>query len=200
MKKRIFAFIILILVFSCIKNKNQKALSTQNEISLQQKKIQDSLAFELCMIYGLDQGIRHDSLSYNRREVLPTVDSLNFHRFVDFVKKYGYPNKSLLGEENYKHECVNSVDLAIMLHNPHRLVNERAYFDLFLEEVEKGNLSRSFFVDVLDKYYFMKSGWKNTMYGSQFGIPCLKTKDETNQLREEVGLEPLKEKDFKICE
>lgn len=151
-------------------------------------------------MYGLDQGVRHNSLSYNRREFMPTVDTLNFNRLVDFVKKYGYPNEELLGEENYMHECVSSADLAIMLHNPHRLVNEREYFELFLVEVEKGNLSRSIFVDVLDKYYFMKSGWQHAMYGSQFGQPCITTKKQTNQLRKEVGLEPLKDEEFKSCD
>lgn len=190
-----FAFFI-----GCNQNQNLKKTNLQAEISEKQKKRQDSLAFELCAIYGLDQGVRHDSLNINKREVMPRVDSLNFRRLVDFVKKFGYPNKALFGDENYKYECVNSADLAVMLHNPHRLVNEKKYFNLFYEEVEKGNMPRSFFVDVLDKYYFMKSGWKHAMYGSQFGIPCLKTKEQTNQLREEVGLEPLQDKEFKICE
>lgn len=200
MKKLILLFVFVVLMISCNKNQDTKNITIEDDVSLSQKILQDSLAFELCEIYGLDQGVRHDLLNINKREVMPRVDSLNFNRLVGFVKKYGYPNKTLVGEENYKHECVNSAELAVMLHNPHRLVNEKEYFDLFYEEVEKGNMPRSFFVDVLDKYYFMKSGWKHAMYGSQFGSPCLKTKEQTNQLRKEVGLEPLQDEEFQICE
>lgn len=200
MKNLFITLTVISFFISCNENQNLQEQNPRSSILEAQKKLQDSLAFELCAIYGLDQGIRNDSLNINKRAVMPKVDTLNFNRFVDFVKKHGYPNRNLLGEENFKHECVNSADLAVMLHNPHRLVNEKEYFDLFYEEVEKGNMPRSFFVDVLDKYYFVKSGWKHAMYGSQFGIPCLKTKEQTNQLRKEVGLEPLQDEDFKICE
>ncbi|HZH70732.1 MAG TPA: hypothetical protein VFD80_09795 [Flavobacteriaceae bacterium] len=87
-----------------------------------------------------------------------------------------------------------------MLHNPHRLIQEEEYFDLFLEEVNKGNMSRTFLADVLDKYYWSKSRGQKVMYGSQFGTPCIETKDETNRLREKIGLAPLNDEEFKVCD
>lgn len=38
------------------------------------------------------------------------------------------------------------------------------------------------------------------MYGSSFGVPCIDTKEETNRLRKEIGLEQLKEDEFKECD
>lgn len=200
MLKKLFLINALIVGISC-SQKNEKS-DIKHSTNLDENKIaiQDSLAFELCTMYGLDQGVRHDSLAYDRRDVMPKVDSLNFKRLISFVKQNGFPNKRLVGDNFYAHECVELAAVAIMLHNPHRLVNEKEYFDLFFEEVEKGNLPRSFFVDVLDKYYLMKSGWQHAMYGSQFGQPCITTKEQTNRLREEVGLAPLKDEEFKHCD
>ncbi len=52
----------------------------------------------------------------------------------------------------------------IMLHNPYRLVNEAEFFDLFLKDVEKGNMNRDFLA-VLDKHYWSKSWGEKVLYG-----------------------------------
>ncbi|MCH8535741.1 MAG: hypothetical protein LAT51_11775 [Flavobacteriaceae bacterium] len=199
MLKKLILISLVIAGISC--SEKNEVSDVKSSTNLDENKIafQDSLAFELCTMYGLDQGIR-DTKNYDKSVIMPKVDSLNFKRLVSFVKDNGFPNQQLLGTRFAGHECVEFAAMAIMLHNPHRLVNEKEYFNLFLEEVEKGNLPRSHFVDVLDKYYFMKSGWQHAMYGSQFGQPCITTKKQTNKLREEVGLEPLKDEEFKDCD
>ena len=186
-----------ILLFSC-NNKGEKKFTNQSKDT--PENIKDSLAFELCEMYGLDQGIRDPEifsiLGINSRK----VDTLSFNRLVIFVKEYGYPNKELIGEKNWKHECVAMAAMAIMLHNPYRLVNEKEYFDLFLSEVEKGNMDREFLATVLDKHYWSKSRGENVLYGSAFGKPCLNTKEETNFAREKIGLLPLENSEFKDCD
>lgn len=164
--------------------------------------IQDSLAFELCKIYGFDQGIRDRSLSVAFTKHSQEIDTLNFKKIVAFVTKHGYPNEKLLGERNMKQECAAAAFGAVLLHNPHRLVNEKLYYDLFLAQVKKGNMSAEGFVTVLDKYYWMRSKNKNSrrvFYGSAFGSPCIQTKKETNKARIEIGLKPLLDSEFVDC-
>ena len=88
------------------------------------------------------------------------------------------------------------------MHNPHRLVKEKLYFDLFLNEVKKGNLDASFYATILDKYYWINSKNKETrriFYGSQFVKPCIQTKEATNKARIEIGLEALEDSGFVDC-
>jgi hypothetical protein len=172
------------------------------EVNLATQRKQDSLAFELCQIYGSDQGIRDSRIRYNKREIMPKVDTLSFIKIVNFVIINGYPTEKLLGEKNASHDCVALALTAILLHNPHRLVNEQKYYDLFFNEVKKGNLDSEFFASVLDKYYWVHSKNKTTrrvFYGSQFGKPCIQTKEATNKARIEIGLEVLADTGFVDC-
>ncbi len=198
LNNRIFIFFIFLFVLlSCISKKN---INSQEPNNFEKK--QDSLAFELCQIYGLDQGIRLSEGFPNKMILVQNIDTLCFKRIINFIKINGYPTKKLLGERNYKHECVAAASFAVLLHNPHRLVNEKEYFDLFLGEVKKGNVEASFFADILDKYYWTKSINKKNrrvLYGSQFGKPCIQTKEITNKARIEIGLEPLKDEEFINC-
>lgn len=196
MKKLLFLSILL-LSFACTENKKP---SISEESTVNQQLI-DSIAYELCTMYGLDQGIRNEgTFILSKREDILKIDSINFAKLVRIVKEFGYPNKAFFGKEHIPHECVELSSMAIMLHNPHKIIHDQALFDLFLDEVNKGNLSREFFATILDKYYWSKSRGERVMYGSSFGVPCIDTKDETNRLRMEIGLEPLKEEEFKDCE
>lgn len=173
------------------------------EISSERKIfIQDSLAFELSKIYGFDQGIRDRSLAVAFSKHSQEIDTLNFNKMVDFVIKHGYPTAALVGERNLKQEAVDAAFVAVLLHNPHRLVNEKYYYDLFFEEVKKGRITADFFTTVLDKYYWINSKNKTTrrvFYGSAFGSPCIQTKKETNKARIEIGLKPLLDSEFVDC-
>lgn len=164
-------------------------------------KTQDSLAFELCSLFGFDQGIRDREIIMDLHQDLGAkIDLMNFEKFVTIVEKYGYPNEQLLGERNWVHQCVSGSGKAIMLHNPSKIIYSTKYFDLFLNEVNNGNMDRAFLATVLDKYYWSKSRGQKVMYGSPFGVPCIETKEETNQLRKEIGLDPLNDNEFKVCE
>jgi hypothetical protein len=82
---------------------------------------------------------------------MPKVDTLSFIKIVNFVIMNGYPTEKLLGEKNYSFESVQSAAGVVLLHNPHRLVNEQEYFELFLNEVKRGNLKAESLALVLDK-------------------------------------------------
>jgi hypothetical protein len=82
---------------------------------------------------------------------MPKVDTLSFIKIVNFFIMNGYPTEKLLGEKNASHDCVALAVTAILLHNPHRLVNEQEYFELFLNEVKRGNLKPESLALVLDK-------------------------------------------------
>lgn len=197
-KYSILLILTITALFGC-KNKFQAT----NSLGDKSNYLKDSLAFELCKIYGFDQGIRDFNINFDRREIMPKVDTLNFNRIVSFLTQNGYPTQDLLGEKNMEHECVGAAFTAVLLHNPHRLVNEQKYFDLFLNEVRKGNLEPDFYATILDKYYWAKSTNKETrrvFYGSQFGKPCIQTKEATNKARVEIGLKPLEDSGFVDCD
>jgi hypothetical protein len=171
-------------------------------IDLATERNQDSLAFELCQIYGLDQGIRLSEGFPNKMNLVTVVDTFNFDRVISFIERNGFPTKRLLGEKNSKNECVKGAAVAVLLHNPHRLVNEKKYFDILLNEVKIDNLPPDFFATILDKYYWINSKNKETrrvFYGSQFGKPCIQTKEATNKARIEIGLAALEDDGFVDC-
>ena len=183
-----------------------KSVATQHnntsEIDVAFQKKQDSLAFELCQIYGLDQGIRLSEGFPDKMKLVAVVDTFNFNRIISFIERNGYPTKRLLGEKNIKNECVEAAAIAVLLHNPHRLINEQKYFSVFLNEVKKGNLKPASLAVILDKYYWARSLNKDTrrvFYGSQFGKPCIQTKEATNKARIEIGLEALEDSGFVDC-
>src|SRR5690606_5897728 len=101
-----------------------------------------------------------------------------------------------------KIESVNLAAVSVLLHNPHRLVNEKEYLDLFLIEVEKGNMSREFLATVLDKYYWVRRddfGNQKLLYGTQFGKPCKKYRKQSDSVRAIIGLAPLPDSLFIDC-
>lgn len=163
---------------------------------------ENNLAFELCAMYGLDQGIRNYDIKFNRSEIMPKIDSANFYRLITIIKENGYPNPKNVGKRNLKdQECVDLAAVAILLHNPHRVAKEDDVRNLLLQEVEKGNMKREFLAAILDKYYWSKKGNnRRVYYGTQFGKPCIKDRAKSDSLRKAISLPPLKTEDFKNCE
>lgn len=132
---RLFIFLVLFSVYGCSSSSQLK--KSEQEHTVKQNQIKDSLAFELCQIYGSDQGIRDFSLKFDKGEAMLALDTLNFNKVVAFVTANGFPTHKLLGIENFDKECVALAVPAVLLHNPNRLVKEKKYFDLFFNEVKK---------------------------------------------------------------
>ncbi len=195
----VFIFCLLFVIFSCGGLKKSE-VANNREFCNNLAHFQDSLAFKLCQMYGLDQGVRLSTGAEGKWSFILPVDSLNFNQAIDFIKIHGYPTEELVGKTNFSHECVQLSFTAIMLHNPSRIVNDKNNFQLLLAEVNKGNLDRKMFANMLDKYYWLKRGNNHrVLYGSDFGKPCLETKNETNAARAEIGLEPLEDSEFTNC-
>jgi len=134
MKKIVFISIVSISALACL-GFYKLGLSDNNEISYPtSEKIerQDSLAFELAQIYGLNQGMRTSKGFNNKMRLIQCVDSSNFYRIFEFIKTHGMPSEKLLGKKNHKRECVPSAFFAVMLHNPHMLVNNEEYLNFFI--------------------------------------------------------------------
>src|SRR5690606_6675459 len=145
---------VLIFIFTltnCTAPKNVK--SPHSDLSAQ-KNLQDSLAFELCQLYGLDQGVRSPITEGKRIswQAVQYTDTITFNKLLAFVKDNGFPREELLGE-NYKRECVQAAAGSVLLHNPHMLINNKEYKNIFINQVRKGNLPAGFLATVLDKYY-----------------------------------------------
>ena len=158
----------------------------------------NNLAFELCEIYGIDQGIRQDGIVIDKKSNIK-IDSLNFQRVINFINKNGYPNKDNIG--TYINEkCVQAAAIVVLLHNPQQIVNNKEYRDILIKEVKKGNMKEETLLLIMDKYYWHISKGKKVYMGSKFGKPCIKDRAKSDSLRKAISLPPLKTEDFKNCE
>lgn len=162
------------------------------------------MAFELAQIFAIDQGIRDNHIlkTYPTEisKIMPAIDSINFDKFIAFIKDYGYPRKSLIGEY-LKYENVKAAGLVTLLHNPRRLIEPEIY-QMFRKEVIEGRLSAEMFALALDKYYVVYKG--KSLYNSQFrswpdltikGVSIV-DKQLSDSLRMDIGLLPLAEDEF----
>ena len=193
MMKKIFQVVFVVIAASACFGFYKYGQSVGTEIShFSNEKIerQDSLAFELSQIYGLDQGIRTSKAFENKMRLIQCVDSSNYDRIFEFVKTHGMPSEKLLGKENYSRECVQSAFFAVMLHNPHMLVKNKEHLHFFTDLVKKGELKEGALLTILDKYYWAKNS-RRVLYGSQFGMPHMEDKEKTNKARVELGITPL---------
>ncbi|MCL2097634.1 MAG: hypothetical protein FWH23_02595 [Bacteroidales bacterium] len=192
MKRVAISLIILVVLFSCAVQK--KEVVTQPTTTA----FQDSLAFELCQIYGSDQTMRTWGI-----KVSSQIDSLNFVKVIEFIKKYGFPSPKNLGANFKKHECVTAAAIVVMLHKPEEIVNNSENKQLLLNEVEKGNLHIKTFLTFLDKYYVIYNlqhfNRQRFYMGSQFAKPCIEDRAISDSLRKDIGLPPLEDEDFRIC-
>lgn len=203
--KAIISLLMIILLASCgpgIKKDVKNNDASQNQVNNStRERLQDSLAFSLCQIYGFDQYVRPNGVGRINWDAVHHADSITFEKLVAFVKDNGFPTKQLVGDENFSHECVAMAAVVVLLHNPHRLVNEEEHLNLFIGEVKKGNLKAESLATILDKYYWSKKGNDHrVLYGSQFGMPCAAMKEETNAARMKIGLTPLADSLFVKCD
>lgn len=199
MNKIFLAIAISLLIISCneIEQNTQKKTTQQNDIITEK---QDSLAFELAMIYGADQSIRHlEGGGKARVKIMQKMDTLNFNRIKSFIELNGMLSEKLLGKKNFQREPVQGAFIAVMLHNPHRLINEKENMQFFLNLVKKGELKEITFLTILDKYYWTKNKKRHVLYGGALGMPCINNKVKTNKARKELGFKPLADSLFIEC-
>ena len=162
------------------------------------RNLRNNLAFELCEIYGIDQGIRQDGIVIDKKSNIK-IDSLNFQRVMNFINKNGYPNKDNIG--TYINEkCVQAAAIVVLLHNPQHIVKNKENRDILIKEVKKGNMKEETLLLIMDKYYWHISKGKKVYMGSKFGKPCIKDRAKSDSLRKAISLLPLKTEDFKNCE
>ncbi|SEA02402.1 hypothetical protein SAMN04487851_10228 [Prevotella sp. tc2-28] len=193
--------LFLIVVISCflkvspIQGKNVLSYDVDTDTILTK---QDSLALIVLEIVSLDQGIRDPFLQEEKKERMPSnvehaIDTLCFNKAVDFIRKYGWPTKELLGRFwNYKY--IGCSFTPIMLHACHRM-KEKDVHDLLVNEVKKGRLSAVACAYFFDKYWVIYQ--KKSMYNSPFkqwlpqkGV-LKEDKTESDILMKEIGLSPV---------
>jgi len=201
--KNVMLLVVIAGIYACTSpNKETQSKASTASIHKKSDRLKDSLAFKLCEIYGLDQGVRRSPGMENKWDFIHPIDSMNFFKVLDFIKANGYPTQELLGEDNYASECVQSSAFAVFLHTPHILVNNKEYVDILLNEVEEGRLNRQALALFLDKYYWVRrdeNDNRKVLYGTQFGKPCLKYKKQSDSVRAEIGLAPLHKDAFRRC-
>lgn len=195
MKRIAFVFILFSFIVVGAVGQTKQVSDTTSK-----KEFQDSLAFELCQIYGLDQGIRQWNIGCGAEGMLK-IDSVNYNKILDFIEKYGFPSYSLLGE-NFKYECVQMAAIAVLLHNPHKISKDKKVLELLVREYKKGNMTEGTLYFIIDKYYYFKTykTTKKVYYGPSWKTkPCIQDRAISDSLRLDIGLPPLKDEDFRDC-
>ena len=199
--KRILILIVVVVVVQCTAS---SALAQQVEQQdVPQLTAQDSLAIALVGLRYADQIFRKPEVwkCECAKNLSPTIDSLHFEQFMALVKKYGFPSSKRMGKYA-KHSDVMEGVMVMLLHNPHRILRSPQHLELLISEVKAGRMHPDALMLTLDKWYWYKSGGKRVLYGSQFGKPCIETKDSTNRARLRLGIPEIRElpdSSFKCC-
>jgi len=117
------------------------------------------------------------------------VDSLNLTRIKEIIKEYGYPGKSLAGDQS-------STAWLVIQHAD--LKTQEEYLPVLQDAADKGELSKSSFALLVDRVR-MRKGEKQ-LYGSQiqmnngkYEIYPIEDEPNVNRRRAEVGLGPLED-------
>jgi tetratricopeptide (TPR) repeat protein len=117
------------------------------------------------------------------------LDSLDIIRIKEIIKEYGYPGKSLVGDQS-------STAWLVIQHADLRTQEE--YLPILQDAADKGELSKSSFALLVDRVR-MRKGEKQ-LYGSQiqmkngkYEIYPIEDEPNVNKRRAEVGLGPLED-------
>lgn len=167
------------------------------------------LAFELFEIYIADQAIRHEKIWLHpnfEQEAwsapLQSIDSINYDRFFDMVRRYGWPSKKRLEPYYIDHACFQAPGMVILLHNPKRIAKEQDIYQLLKHEALVCRLDKQWLADALDKYYVVYE--HRSLYGTQMknwkrctlGGVSIHDRQLSDSLRRDIGLPPLDESEF----
>lgn len=99
----------------------------------------DSICVEICQLYAQDQILRTREV-YKRypnemNKILPMLDSINFKKALRIIKEFGFPNSTNTPQHFRGKECVKMGLIAIMLHNPKRVFdNKEVFLEAFTPE------------------------------------------------------------------
>lgn len=196
--------LILVAVFVMMQFTAPSAVAQQLEQQdVPQLTAQDSLAIALVGLRYADQIFRMPKVweCECARNLSSTIDSLHFEQFMVLVKKYGFPSSKRMGKYA-KHSDVMQGVAVMLLHNPHRILRNKQYLETLVSEVNAGRMLPEALLTTLDKYFWAISGGERVLYGSQFGKPCIETKDSTNRARLRLGIPEIRElpdSSFKCC-
>lgn len=137
-------------------------------------------------------GIKSD-MSLRVRRYMNLTDSVNSLRIQGIIDEYGWPGKDKLGEDGNE-------TLFLCIQHSDDLVLQDKYLPILKEAVEKGDAEPWHYAFLVDRVLMNKG--EEQIYGTQkilsenpensYIVP-LKYPDDVDQLRSEIGLEPLAE-------
>lgn len=161
--------------------------------------MQESISYEESLNLSLSKEVS-DSLWRLQHQ----LDFENHLLLRGMLNAYGYLPKSILKDKHY-------IQVLLLLHPPKdwdvRLY-QKTYSELFLREVKEGRMSAKSFANFYDNMQ-AKILREPQLYGTnqQFDPetnsilpPMIKSIEETNNARKEIGLPPLKEGEYRIFE
>ena len=205
--KKYFAFFMaaLFLLAACSSPKTEKKEPVKKSQTVNNQRDIDSIRTILIKAFRADQYYRYllDSLEkihgWDSPEIQKTyavmykVDSINLKVVDEIIRNYGWPGKSLVGEQ------ASNGAFLVLQHSGNANTMEK-YQPLLKEATESGELDKSLYAIYIDRIMMYKN--EKQIYGSQIIFNKTKkvmelypVKDEANvdQRRAEAGLEPLRE-------
>ncbi len=148
--------------------------SLKNKISFENrmKRLNDVAAGKIKLDSGINRLLRKE---------IERLDSLNFIKFYQITKKYGYPSYKRTGSTAVDVLTIHFVDS----------VHFSLLFSLFENELKKGNMNSVDYAQWYDRS--MLHVGKKQLYGEyNKEYPCVENIEQTNIARKKIGLKKIK--------
>ena len=116
--------------------------------------------------------------SYRQKQYV--LDSLNAQKLYALYQKYGYPGKSITGDNEYQDYFCLMVE-----HGQNQTDKHRFWLPIIAEAFKKNELHAACFKMLLDRIHWLETG--KQYFGSHLGIP-LERNEEITKIRALYGL------------
>jgi hypothetical protein len=167
-------------------------------------RINWELRAEINQMFTHDQKMRalyYKAAFYKRKSIAKEWQALNVRqveRLVEITKTYGFPGERLIGlDKNDMHPKIITnnfsagMPIVILIH--HFSKPNKSYYELFLNEVKKGNLHNEHFATICD--FEAEFGNRNAINNGYYGVRFKPKKpdDNLNSKRKSIGLMKLEQ-------
>jgi hypothetical protein len=161
----------------------RKSMDQKREEPIVNNIINQEVVDTLIALMKDDQKYRSQPLLLNEksyRDKQAILDNLNASKLFKLYQKYGYPGKSITGDNEYQDYFCLMVE-----HGQNESGQKRFWLPIIADAFKKDELSASVFKMLLDRIHWLETG--KQYFGSHVGIP-LDTPDNISKVREMYGL------------
>jgi hypothetical protein len=162
--------------------KKKALLQSKEEIKIDNIINQEAVD-SLIAIMHWDQKYRNDANFLKKEEIRVKqyiLDSLNTKRLYKIYKKYGYPGKSITGDNEYKNYFCLMVE-----HGQNKSGEQRFWLPIIAEALKKKELDGAVFKMLLDRIHWLETN--KQYFGSHYGV-TMESQENIDKIRKLYGL------------